>query len=632
MNSESYIYSQMNEYVDISGHIEFVESLIKRYEWDNDTKKNLDSQLQLIHNKQNDKCLNLSVVGEFSTGKSSFINAFLGENLLVSSVIQGTTVVNTIIEYYTHPILYIFKRDGSYDIINAQSIEDLRQDLSKVTTNPLSARNIKLVRVGIPSELLAKGIRIIDTPGTNSTESWHEDITKEALKDLSDLSIILTDAIHQLPQTLIDFVDENLADIYAQCVFVVTYYDQIKKSERSDTLHYIERKLAQEFGIQYPKVFPYIAPAIISNRAGGIIMPEQLEMVQISIHSQKQILELMRRNRHISQIKKMLALTQGAFDILQKNMESKKTQYAQEYRLLIKTKQTSLDSFIEAEKSRCILEFTNKANDIKDNLHSLLNKKAIVAKEAVIKSIMSYDGVTAESIKSYISQDVPKECERQADIIVKSSVAANQSLSSAFSTIMESYQRHFENQFNKLGIIKIDFGSVRLTHPHIASVSLKNLKDSLDYMSTEETKENWLMGGGLAAGAAIGTAFLPGIGTIVGGFIGLCLGAGGTTDSEELKKNACNKLSGQLDSVFCSVETDIISTYNTNVSAYEKAIIKEIEKYLKKYKTIVDREITKYDSLIKNNERHSMQISRDLKLILQRQSQLKSLSNSLNNK
>ena len=622
----------MNEYVDISGHIEFAESLIKKYEWDNDTKKNLDSQLQLIHNKQNDKCLNLSVVGEFSTGKSSFINAFLGENLLVSSVIQGTTVVNTIIEYYTHPILYILKRDGSYDIINAQSIEDLRKDLSKVTTNPLSARNIKLVRVGIPSELLAKGIRIIDTPGTNSTESWHEDITKEALKDLSDLSIILTDAIHPLSQTLIDFVDENLADIYAQCVFVVTYYDQIKKSERSDTLHYIERKLAQEFGIQYPKVFPYIAPAIISNRAGEIIMPEQLEMVQISIHSQKQILELMRRNRHISQIKKMLALTQEAFDILQKNMESKKTQYAQEYRLLIKTKQTSLDSFIEAEKSRCILEFTNKANDIKDNLHSLLNKKAIVAKEAVIKSIMSYDGATAESIKSYISQDVPKECERQADIIVKSSVAANQSLSSAFSTIMESYQIHFENQFNKLGIIKIDFGSIRLTHPHIASVSLKNLKDSLDYMSTEETKENWLMGGGLAAGAAIGTAFLPGIGTIVGGFIGLCLGAGGTTDSKELKKNACNKLSGQLDSVFCSVETDIISTYNTNVSAYEKAIIKEIEKYLKKYKTIVDREITKYDSLIKNNERHSMQISRDLKLILQRQSQLKSLSNSLNNK
>lgn len=622
----------MNEYVDISGHIEFAESLIKKYEWDNDTKKNLDSQLQLIHNKQNDKCLNLSVVGESSTGKSSFINAFLGENLLVSSVIQGTTVVNTIIEYYTHPILYILKRDGSYDIINAQSIEDLRKDLSKVTTNPLSARNIKLVRVGIPSELLAKGIRIIDTPGTNSTESWHEDITKEALKDLSDLSIILTDAIHPLSQTLIDFVDENLADIYAQCVFVVTYYDQIKKSERSDTLHYIERKLAQEFGIQYPKVFPYIAPAIISNRAGEIIMPEQLEMVQISIHSQKQILELMRRNRHISQIKKMLALTQEAFDILQKNMESKKTLYAQEYRLLIKTKQTSLDSFIEAEKSRCILEFTNKANDIKDNLHSLLNKKTIAAKEAVIKSIMSYDGATAESIKSYISQDVPKECERQADIIVKSSIAANQSLSSSFSRIMKSYHRHFENQFNKLGIIKINLGSIKLTQPTVASVSLSNLKNSLDYMSTEVSKENWLMGGGMAVGATIGTAILPGVGTLVGGLVGLFVGAIGTVPSEELKKNACDKLSGQLDSVFCSVETDIISTYNTNVSAYEKAIIKEIEKYLKKYKTIVDREITKYDSLIKNNERHSMQISRDLKLILQRQSQLKSLSNSLNNK
>lgn len=630
MRNESYIYDQINEYVDISGHIEFADSLINKYEWDCETKKRLISQLQLIHNKQKDKCLNLSVVGEFSTGKSSFINALLGENLLVSSVVQGTTVVNTVIEYYTHPVSYILKKNGTYDIINAQSIEELRNELSDVTTNPCSARNIELVRVGIPSELLANGIRIIDTPGTNSTESWHEDVTKDALKNLSDLSIILTDAIHPLPQTLIDFIDENLADIYAQCAFIVTYYDKIKKSERINTLHYIERRLTQELEILEPKVFPYIAPAIISDKAGEIIMSEQSKMVQISIHSQKQMLELMRRNRQISQIKKLLALTKEAFDILQINMEFKRTQYYQEYKLLLKTKQTSLESFIEAEKKRCISEFTHKASDIKDNLNAVLDKKITEAKEKVRKSIISYNGTTADSIKSYISQDVPKECERQANMIVQSSVAMNQSLLSDFSVIMKSYQRNFENQFNKLGIIKIDFGSIMLTQPHIVSVSLSNLKNSLDYMSNEVSRENWLMGGGGVAGAAIGTAILPGVGTVVGGLIGMFVGAMGTTTTEELKKNACDKLSGQLDSAFRSVETDIISTYNVNVSTYKNAIIREIEQYLKKYKSTIDRKIAEHNSLIENNKKQSERISADLKLILLRQSQLKSLSDSLN--
>ena len=52
--------------------------------------------------------------------------------------------------------------------------------------------------------------------------------------------------------------------------------------------------------------------------------------------------------------------------------------------------------------------------------------------------------------------------------------------------------------------------------------------------------------------------------------------------------------------------------------------------YLKKYKSTVDRKIAEHNSLIESNKRHSERISADLKLILLRQSQLKSLSDSLN--
>lgn len=625
------MYNPIDEYVDISDHIEFAESLINKYEWDCETKRRLVSQLQLINDKQKDKCLNLSVVGEFSTGKSSFINALLGENLLVSSIVQGTTVVNTIIEYYAHPVLYIQKKDGTRDVVNAQSIEELRRGLSDVTTNSSSARNIELVRVGLPSELLANGIRIIDTPGTNSIESWHEEVTKEAIKNLSDLSIILTDAIHPLPQTLIDFIDENLVDIYTQCAFIVTYYDKVRKSERESLLHYVERRLTQELEMSEPKVFPFIAPAVISDKAGEIIMSEQSEMVRISLQSQKRMLILMGKNRQISKIKKLLALTKEAYDILQTDMESQRVQHEQEYKLLLKTKQTSLGPFIEAEKKRCLFEFSNNADDVKDNFNSVLDKRILEAKNNVLKSVMSHSGTTADSIKVCVSQDVPKECERQVNKILKSTVVAmNQSLLTFFLEIMESYKINFEKQFNGLKIIRIDMRNIKPKKPRIKTASLSNFKNSLDYLATESSKENWCIGGGAATGAIAGAAFGGPIGAAIGGLIGAFVGAFGTTSTEELKKKACEKLSGQLDSAFRLVESDIISTFNNNVSIYKEAITREINQYLEKYKSAVDRKVAEHNSLIESNKKYSEQIMADLELILLRQRQLQSISDSFN--
>lgn len=565
MMLNSQICSHLNEYVDISDHIDFAEALVDRYEWEPDIRERLCSQLRLIRNKQKDRCLNLSVVGEFSTGKSSFINALLGENLLVSSAIQGTTVVNTIIEYYDTPVMYVHKKDGSYDIVTTKSVGELSVRLSDITTNSVMASSINVVRVGIPSQLLAEGIRIIDTPGTNSTESWHEDTTRYAIKNLSDLSIVLTDGLHPLSKSLVSFIDENLSDIYNQCAFVVTYYDKLPERERVDVLHYIERKLKHELEIDEPKVFPYVAPAVLASKVGEIVMPEQEKMSALSSASQAGLLEIMWKNRHLSQIKKLLALTKEAYSLIEQSILSKRAKYEQEYGLLLKTQQTSLEPFIEGEKQRCLTDFGYKANDLRDILASKVASKIPVAKERVKDFIMAYPKATAKEIKTFISNEVPKECNRQARNVGRTSNAMLKSLLELFNKTMASFHGNFENQFEKLGILKVDLGNINVERPGAHVVSLDNLKESLDYMSKEVTRENWAMGGGGVAGAAIGTAILPGLGTVVGGFLGMVVGARKTPTGYELKRNACVKLSGQLDSMFRTVERDIISTFNDNV-------------------------------------------------------------------
>lgn len=624
------LYDSFIEYIDLSGHIDFAELLIGKYEWDNETRQRLYGQLSSIRAKQKDKYLNLSVVGEFSTGKSSFINAIIGEKLLVSSVIQGTTLVNTIIEYYQKPLIYVLKTDNTYDIETLDSIEELSVRLSNVATNPKIAREIKMVRVGIPSPLLAEGLRIIDTPGTNSTESWHEDVTKYALKNLSDLSIILTDALHPLSQTLVDFIEENLSEIYNQCAFVVTYYDKLRKQDRQETLRYIEKKLSLELEMDDPQVFPYVSPAILASKEGLIIMPDQDEMVRVSMESRSRIRETMWRNRQISQIKKLLFLTKETYGLLESNIEGKRDRLNKEYDLLLKTKQTPLESFVDSEKQKRMADFGQQASELKDELIASIGNQIEKAKVLIKDKVLNSQFLSVEAIQQYIKKEIPTECNLQAHSVVEIMKGVNKSLSRAFYETIRDYQRNFEGQFKKLGILSVNIGSIStIDKPKEQLVSLNDLKDSLDYMSNEVSKENWSIGGGGVAGAALGTAIMPGIGTVIGGFLGMMVGAINGPSADVVKKNACEKLSGSIESLFRTVERDIISTFNENVISYKSAIGKEIDRYLERYKSTIDRRIDEHNSLMEKNQRQISKVIADLKLITLRRNQLKSISEKI---
>lgn len=86
--------------------------------------------------------LNLSVVGEFGTGKSTFINAMLRhDNFLVSSALQGTTVAATIIEHSEKYGISLTYTNGKKMSRNYHSIDQLKSALISFTTDPSIAKN-----------------------------------------------------------------------------------------------------------------------------------------------------------------------------------------------------------------------------------------------------------------------------------------------------------------------------------------------------------------------------------------------------------------------------------------------------------------------------------------------------------
>ena len=257
---------QMYEVSDIERHIRFIKTLTEKYDFPVAQKKQIADELKKITQKLSQKSLKMAVVGEFSSGKSSFINALLRENLLETDAVQGTTVTSTLIEFQTHKSLTIHKKSG--DLLEVTKLEQnggLGALLQAYTSGKYKDEDIEYLEVGHPSDFLEKGICIIDTPGTNSLEKWHEEITKQTVSEQADACIILTSAEKPFPETFCRFLEDNLSDVLQNCIYVVTKIDLILPKQQERQMRYIQKILHDKLEIHKPVVFSYSALPILNG-------------------------------------------------------------------------------------------------------------------------------------------------------------------------------------------------------------------------------------------------------------------------------------------------------------------------------------------------------------------------------
>lgn len=104
------------------------------------------------------------VVGEFSTGKSTLINALLGHEYLPTGF-EPVTLAPTRIGYGREPRLFV-KAFGKTEqpVERFELLKELKLDANEVG---LGASDLEYLRVEVPVPLLHNGLCLIDTPGLN---------------------------------------------------------------------------------------------------------------------------------------------------------------------------------------------------------------------------------------------------------------------------------------------------------------------------------------------------------------------------------------------------------------------------------------------------------------------------------
>ncbi|WP_156291263.1 dynamin family protein [Oceanobacillus salinisoli] len=196
-------------------------------EMDNEVEK---KQVEHIKKELLTNTFQVAVVGEFSRGKSTFINALLGEKVLPSSV-KPTTALLNIIEYSEEPTIKLhFHKGNQVKEVTEQVFTKLVAPKDPIEGDTQSEKeyekhvellsSIKYAEIGRPLSFCSNGVTIIDTPGTNDLDPIREQITNSIIPR-SDSAILILSAVKILSESEISFLRDRLLASDIQKVFIV---------------------------------------------------------------------------------------------------------------------------------------------------------------------------------------------------------------------------------------------------------------------------------------------------------------------------------------------------------------------------------------------------------------------------
>jgi len=122
-----------------------------------------------------DQPLLVTVVGEFNVGKSTFINALIGEAIAPMDVVPTTATINYL-KYGDERKIRIFFRDGRIQEREIGELERFTRETQDEERNKL-LRQVDYVEILFPMETLKK-LNIVDTPGLNDLIEEHQETTE----------------------------------------------------------------------------------------------------------------------------------------------------------------------------------------------------------------------------------------------------------------------------------------------------------------------------------------------------------------------------------------------------------------------------------------------------------------------
>ncbi len=177
----------------------------------------------------------VACIGQFKRGKSTLLDALVGELILPTGVVP-VTAVPTVLRFGAQRSARVLIA-GKWQVVRT---EDLAHYVSE-ELNPENRKCVDGVEVFLPSNLLAHGMCLVDTPGIGSVFAGNTETTKEFIPQI-DAAILVVGAdppISGEELALIEAVAVNVDEI----LIVLNKVDRVSAGEREQASAFATRVL-----------------------------------------------------------------------------------------------------------------------------------------------------------------------------------------------------------------------------------------------------------------------------------------------------------------------------------------------------------------------------------------------------
>lgn len=215
------------------------------------------------------------IVGEFSAGKSTLLNALMGQRILPSFSNETTATVN----FLRHTTKAkegekgrVFYNDGTQVVIEDISLDTIMNYVS--TKGNDVAQTVDHLDLYLDSDFLRDGVTLVDSPGLNGIADNHREITEAQILK-SHACIFVFNSDHPGSKTDFEFLHE-LQKKVKTIIFVLNKIDEIKIDE-GETPESVVDSLKQSYKKKFPEettvpeIWPVAAyPALVARNSDPI--------------------------------------------------------------------------------------------------------------------------------------------------------------------------------------------------------------------------------------------------------------------------------------------------------------------------------------------------------------------------
>jgi small GTP-binding protein len=230
------------------------------------------SNIAQLIDKLRQNRFNLVILGAFKRGKSTLINALLGEAILPTAIVPLTSVV-TVLGYGESLKIEVLFQNGECKTIFQPELVDYITEKG----NPRNRKGVREVDIAYPCDYFKDGVRVIDTPGVGSVYSHNTEVAYNYLPQV-DAAIFVITVDPPLSAAEQEFL-KDIREYVHKLFFVLNKIDYVEPADRQEVLEFTTQVLQDNLQTQQVSIFPVSAKLALDAKSNG--HPENLAVSQL---------------------------------------------------------------------------------------------------------------------------------------------------------------------------------------------------------------------------------------------------------------------------------------------------------------------------------------------------------------